>query len=144
MYHAHSTQPNQQSPNERECRRRSSVKTYDKQGTVLRLETTLNDMRGLKVFRRRAEEPQGKREWLPLRKGVANMSCRAQLSHSANRRYLEALSKIDAHTPLSRVADKLCQPAWDERGRRDRALNPLASEDAQLLESEMPSSTTAR
>ncbi len=113
---------------------RNSLKMYDKQGTVLRVETTLNDVRGLKVFRRRADQPQGERQWLPLRKGVADTSRRAQLSHSANRRYLEALSKIDAHTPLSRLADKLCQPTWDERGRRHRALNPLAPEDAQLLE----------
>lgn len=113
---------------------RNTLKMYDKQGTVLRVETTINDVRGLKVFRHRTEKPQGEREWLPLRKGVADMSRRVQLSHSANRRYLQALSKIDAHTPLSRVADKLCQPAWDERGRRHRALNPLASEDAQLLE----------
>jgi hypothetical protein len=112
---------------------RNSLKMYDKQGSVLRVETTLNDVRGLKVFRHRADQPQGQREWLPLRKGVADMSRRVQLSHSANRRYLQALSKIDAHTPLSRVADKLCQPAWDERGRRHRALNPLAAEDAQLL-----------
>jgi len=112
---------------------RNTLKMYDKQGTVLRVETTINDVRGLKVFRHRTEMPQGEREWLPLRKGVADMSRRVQLSHSANRRYLEALSKIDAHTPLSRVADKLCQPTWDERGRRHRALNPLAPADAQLL-----------
>jgi hypothetical protein len=112
---------------------RNTLKMYDKQGTVLRVETTLNDVRSLKVFRRRADQPPGQREWLPLRKGVADMSRRVQLSHSANRRYLQALSKIDAHTPLSRVADALCQPAWDKRGRRHRALNPLAAEDAQLL-----------
>ncbi|MCK4343589.1 MAG: hypothetical protein KAY37_17895 [Phycisphaerae bacterium] len=69
------------------------------------METTLSYVRGLKVFRRRAEKPQGEREWLPLRKGVADMSRRTQLSHGANRRHLQALSKIDAPTPLSRVVN---------------------------------------
>lgn len=77
-------------------------------------------------------KPQGQCQWLPLRKGVADMSRGAQLSHPANRRYLQALSKIDAGTPLYRVADKLFRPVWDERGRRHRALDPLAAEDAQL------------
>ena len=113
---------------------RNSVKMYDKYGTVLRVETTINDVRGLRVFRRPADEPQGQRQWLPLRKGVADMARRSQLSHAANGRYLEALSAIDADTPLSRVADKLCRPVQDGRGRRHRALNPLASDDAQLLQ----------
>lgn len=63
--------------------RRNSVKMYDKYGTVLRVETTLNDVQGLRVFRRPADDPQGERQWLPLRKGVADMTRRAQLSHAA-------------------------------------------------------------
>ena len=113
---------------------RNSVKMYDKQGTVLRVETTLNDVRGLQVFRRPADQPHGERQWRPLRKGVADMARRAQLSHGANGRYLQALCTIDADTPLSRVADTLCRAVQDERGRRHRALNPLAPDDADLLQ----------
>jgi hypothetical protein len=31
------------------------------------------------------------------------------------------------------LADQLCQPVKDERGRRRRALNPFSPEDANLL-----------
>lgn len=113
---------------------RNSVKRYDKYGTVLRVETTLNDVQGLRVSRRPPDQPQGTRPRLPLRQGVADMTRRAHLSHAANRRDLEARSTIDADTPLSRVADPLCRPVRDTRGRRHRALHPLAPDDAQLLQ----------
>jgi hypothetical protein len=112
---------------------RNSVKMYDKQGTVLRVETTLNDVRGLKVFRTKQDEPDGTRQWLPLRKGVADMSRRAQLSQAANGRYLESLATVEAEIPLKDLAEKLCRPV-EEGSRRYRALNPFSPEDAKLLE----------
>jgi hypothetical protein len=112
---------------------RNTLKIYDKFGQVLRVETTINEVRSLKVFRRKDGQPEGPRQWLRLRKAVADMPRRAALSHSANGRYLEALSTVSAHTPLSRLADKLCRPVHDHRGRRRRALNPLSPEDGELL-----------
>jgi hypothetical protein len=112
---------------------RNTLKMYDKQGTVLRVETTLNDVRGLTVFRTKQDDPDGPRQWLPLRKGVADMSRRAQLSQAANRRYLESLAAVDAETPLKDLADKLCRPV-QEGSRRYRALNPFSPDDAKLLE----------
>jgi len=46
---------------------RNTLKMYDKQGTVLRVETTLNDPQGLKVYRSKQDDPKGPKEWLPLR-----------------------------------------------------------------------------
>lgn len=112
---------------------RNTLKMYDKQGTVLRVETTLNDVRGLKVFRSKDDDPKGPRQWLPLRKGVADMSRRAQLSQAANARYLERLASVDAETTLKDLAERLCRPVQDG-ARRYRALNPLSLEDANLLE----------
>jgi hypothetical protein len=112
---------------------RNTLKMYDKFAQVLRVETTLNEARSLKVFRRKDGQTQGPRQWLRLRKAVADMSRRAALSHSANGRYLEAFSAVTSQAPLSRLAEKLCRPVFDERGRRHRALNPFAPEDAQLL-----------
>jgi hypothetical protein len=48
----------------------NSVKMYNKQGSVLRIETTLNDVRELKSPRRR--ERDGQVVWQPMRKGVAD------------------------------------------------------------------------
>jgi hypothetical protein len=51
---------------------RNSVKLSDKQGSVLRVETTINDPYGLKVFRPREGDAGGELAWRPMRKGVAS------------------------------------------------------------------------
>ena len=57
---------------------------YNKQPTLLRVETTFNDGRGLKVYRPKQDDPQEKPQWLPLRKTVADLPRRAQLSQASN------------------------------------------------------------
>jgi hypothetical protein len=109
----------------------NSIKMYDKQGSVLRVETTINDAHDLKVFRPKEGDPQGKREYRKLRKGVADLRRRAQLCQSANRRYLDSMAAADSSTPLKTFTDVLSQPV-QQNGRRSRALNPLGS-DASLL-----------
>src|SRR5260370_37398 len=47
----------------------NSVKTYDKQASVLRVETTLNEPRDLKVYRPKEGDEHGDKQWRPLRKG---------------------------------------------------------------------------
>ncbi len=56
---------------------RNTLKMYDKFGQVLRVETTLNEVRSFKVFRRKDRQPEGPRQWLRLRKSVADMPRRA-------------------------------------------------------------------
>jgi len=112
---------------------KNTVKLYDKQGSVLRVETTLNEVKGMKSFRPKASDPAGPCLWQPMRKSVVEMTRRTELSQASNDRYLEALATLPTDTPLSRAAGKLCRPVVVE-GRRHRAFNPLAPEDAQLLE----------
>jgi hypothetical protein len=112
---------------------RNTVKMYNKEPTVLRVETTLNDGRGLMVYRTKQNAPNGKRQWLELRKTVFDLPRRAQLSHSANERYIEALSTITAETPLSQLTDQLCRPV-EMNGRRHRGLRPFDPEEVQLLQ----------
>ena len=111
----------------------NSVKMYDKQGQVLRVETTIHDARGLKVYRPAASSPEGELKWQPLRKGVADLHRRCELSQAANARYLEALSAVASSTPVAELSGPLCQRVVKE-GRRYRALNPLGEADAGLLE----------
>lgn len=111
---------------------KNTVKMYNKQPTVLRIETTLNDGRGLKVYRTKHDDPEGKPQWLDLRKTVLDLPRRVELSQSANNRYLEALSTIAADIPLSKLTDKLCQ-AVEVNGRRHRGLRPFDPEEVQLL-----------
>jgi hypothetical protein len=111
---------------------RNTIKLYDKQGSVLRAETTVNEVKGFKSYRTKADDPEGPRTWRPMRKGVAEMTRRAELSQASNERYLEALGGLPTDTPLCRVSAKLCRAVVVE-GRRYRGLNPLGA-DAGLLE----------
>jgi len=109
----------------------NTVKLYDKQGLVLRVETTLNRVSDLKVYRPKEGDEQGQKDWRPLRKGVADLHRRAEVSHKANERYLEALAATASPQRLQEVAEPLCRPV--RRPQRARALNPLSSADAALL-----------
>ena len=110
----------------------NSIKMYDKQGTVLRVETAINAARDLREYRGSERNPS-KKYWRPLRKGVSALSRRADLSQAANERYLNALSAVN--TPI-RLAE-MCAPYGKPRrwsGKRVRALNLLGADDAALLE----------
>jgi hypothetical protein len=111
----------------------NSVKMYDKQGSVLRIETTINDPSDFKVYRRKESDKDGNLSWLPLRKGIADLMRRAEVSQSSNNRYLDALASAQNTTPLKDLTDRLCRSVmWN--GKRFRALNPYSPEDASLLE----------
>ena len=108
------------------------IKLYDKEGSNLRVETTINDPRDFKVLRRKAGDDHGDLAWRALRKGVADLHRRAQVSEAANRRYLQALSGAQDTVSLGALTEKLCRPTiW--KGQRLRALNPYAPEDLALL-----------
>ncbi len=111
----------------------NSIKMYDKQGSVLRVETTINQPRDMKVYRPKEGDEGGKKDWRYLRKGVADLWRRGQLCQGANERYLTALSAADHPTPLGQLTQSLCRPTtWVHK--RVRGLNPLADPDAALLQ----------
>jgi hypothetical protein len=106
---------------------RNSVKMYNKAGSILRVETTLNDMRDLRAPRM----VNGQLRWERMRKGVGDIARRAEVSAASNRRYLEALAAVATPVPLKTLTDGLSRPVtW--QGRRERGLN-LLGEDAALL-----------
>lgn len=110
----------------------NTLKMYNKQGSVLRIETTINNTRDMKVFRRPETEPEGKLAWRRLRKGVADIPRRVEVSQVANERCLQSLAAVDTDASLEELTKPLCQPVmW--QGRRARALNPWSVEDGQLL-----------
>jgi hypothetical protein len=109
---------------------RNSVKMYDKAGCVLRVETTLNDVRDIQTPR----VIEGKKVYKRMRKGVADIGQRAEVSAASNRRYIHALSKVKTPTPLKTVTQELSRPTrWKKQSVR--GLNLLGDEDATLLES---------
>jgi hypothetical protein len=148
----------------------NSIKMYDK-GSVLRVETLIRDPGDFKVFRPAEGNPDGPMDWRPLRKGIADLHRRAEVSQAANSRYLQALSAVQDKRELRELVEPLCSPTMEParqrpvtpapaeaapaeavpaedsttpqqdqdtatkvRPRRVRALNPLAKQDAALLE----------
>ena len=110
---------------------RNSIKLYNCLN-VLRPETTIHDAEDLKVFRTPETRPHAPMAWYPLRRGVADLYRRAQISRAANDRYLTALAAASITTPLAQEAVNVCRPVRREQ-RRHRALNPFDTADAQLL-----------
>lgn len=110
----------------------NSVKLYDKQGSILRVETTMNDPTDFKVYRRREADPDGARAWRPLRRGIADLHRRAKVSQASNERYLDALAAFDTTVPVSKLVRNVCRPTtW--KACRFRALRPWAEPDMTLL-----------
>jgi hypothetical protein len=113
----------------------NSIKMYDCD-RVLRIETTINNPDDFRVFRPKQGGPEEDKAWRPLRKGVADLYRRAEVSQAANERYAAAATALQDTTPLSEWAEPLCRRApapGKNRQLKVRALNPMASEDAALL-----------
>ena len=68
-----------------------------------------------------------------MRKGIADLYRRAQVSQKVNERYLDALAQTDDSTTLDQLIGRLHRPAV-YRGKRVRALRPFAADDRSLLQ----------
>jgi hypothetical protein len=111
----------------------NSIKVYDKGGSILRIETTINKPGAYRSYRPSELEPEGEKQWRVMRRGVADMYRRAEVSQAANDRYAEALAALDTTTPVGRLAAMVCRPV-SKSGKRYRALRPFSVEDHKLLE----------
>jgi len=110
----------------------NSVKAYDKEGHILRIETTINNARGFKVYRPKEGDRSGELDWRPMRKGIADLHRRAQVSQAANDRYAGALATVQIKRRLGEVADRICSAVtW--KGARVRGLRPFSPEDHALF-----------
>jgi hypothetical protein len=113
----------------------NALKMYDKEGVVLRIETVIQQPREFWVYR--PKRKQNGREvwgWFPMNKSVTNLHRYAQVSRSANQRYLEALSGVDDPGVGQRQLEQRCSPV-SYQGRRRRALQPLGRDDQALFRS---------
>src|SRR5262249_46238067 len=71
----------------------NSIKLYDK-GSVLRAECMIRQPEDFKVYRAAEGAADGPKAWRPLRHGIADLHRRAEVSQSANERYLDALAAV--------------------------------------------------
>jgi hypothetical protein len=66
------------------------IKMYDKFGSVLRIETVINQPAEFRVRRRVRRKDKRVTEWVPMRKGVAWLFRYRDVSLKCNMRYLNA------------------------------------------------------
>ena len=109
----------------------NSVKRYDKQGNLLRIETTRNDPYSFTAYRPKENDPQGPRQWRYLRKGVADTERRAEICQGVKDRYREALASWDREVPVQQLVASVCRPTRWKR-RPVRALQPWSVLDQEL------------
>ncbi len=109
----------------------NSLKAYDKKGCILRVEATVKTPRDMKVFRH-SEGKAGPKRWLRMRKGVADLKRRAELSNKANERYLDALGLLSTGRSLGALVNPLCRSTL-YHGRPVRGLRPWRADEQALL-----------
>ena len=109
----------------------NSIKMYDKQGSVLRVETTLNNPARFRVYRTVRRKERKVKGWYPLRKGIVDLRRRVELSRGANARYLDALALVGDSQPAHRLLDPVSQPVTTPR--RYRALRPISPQESAVF-----------
>jgi hypothetical protein len=110
----------------------NSIKMYDKQGSVLRVETTIVNPKRFRVLREVTRKGELTLAWVPLRKGIMDTARRAEIGRAANERYLQALGVVGAPAPTRQLLDPVSRRIR-RAGRPYRGLRPIDSEDARLF-----------
>jgi hypothetical protein len=106
----------------------NSVKLYDKAGTVLRVETTINRPGEFKVYRK---STSGERKWQPMRKSIYDTRRRSEISQGVNSRLLNALTKTDVDEKFIQLVLPYLNPVFEGKYRA-RGLDPIGK-DRELL-----------
>jgi hypothetical protein len=110
----------------------NGVKFYDKQCSVLRVETTIANARDMKSYRAKEGDPRGSKRWRPMKKGVSDLPRRTEISQKSNERCLESVAAVATEKTVGELTAKDCEPTkW--KNRPVRALNPLGADDLKLL-----------
>jgi hypothetical protein len=114
--------------------KRNWIKMYNKEGSVLRVETIINQPDEFKIRRRVRRQGRHVMAWVPMRKGVAYLPRYRQICTQTNARYLDALAHVDDPTPAIRALDALTARASSPNGRTVRPFNPLSRHDRVVFE----------
>ena len=111
----------------------NSIKMYNKVGSVLRVETTINSTRDFKVFRRPNDDESKEPSYQKMRKGISDLHRRAQVSDASNARYLNYIAAADISQTLRETVGAICSSTIS-KGRRYRGLNPLQNDDFKMFQ----------
>jgi len=107
-------------------------KAYSEMGSVLRgAETTINTVQDFRAYRSKEGGPEEDLQWRSMRKGIADLHRRAEVSQKANERLLNALASVDDSRSVEELTAGIQKPTpWG--GRKVRGLRPWG-DDKELL-----------
>lgn len=107
------------------------LKMYDKKGSVLRIETVINQPRHFRVRRLGTRDGALVDGWFPMAKRITNLPRYAEVTRAANHRYLDALAVVAERTVEADLLHRAADPAA-RNGRRVRGFNPAAKADGDI------------
>jgi len=112
---------------------KNSVKAYDKAGSILRIETTINNVTPFQSYRPPENDSEGEVKWRRMKRGVSDLYRRAEVSQGSNDRYGEALASIDTSRTIGDWASKLSE-GFVKKGKRYRGIKLFEREEMKLFE----------
>jgi len=110
---------------------KNSVKFYNEHN-VLRFEMTMNNPAKFKIHRHvEGQDKSEPKRFIPMRKGIADISVRAAVSHDIVNRFTEQMSSVKNKTPLREVLNPVIKPLI-RNGKKIRSLD-VFGKDLDLL-----------
>jgi len=110
---------------------KNSVKFYNQQN-VLRIETTMNNPSKFKVQRLKEGEAKSvDKQYLPMRKGIADINLRAKVSSSCNKRFSEQLATVSDKTPVGELFNSI-NVSISRNGKKFRGMDITGKDNALL------------
>jgi len=111
----------------------ASIKLYDKQGLVLRIETTVNDVTFFRHYRT-VEHRDGttEKKMAVMQKTIYSLPALVECMSAANRRYLEFISELVDPSAGLRDVEKLSEPVKKD-GRSFPGFNLFSHNDLNFI-----------
>lgn len=111
-----------------------SIKMYNKAGSVLRIEITINNVSKIKVYRD-VEQRNGEtvHKLAPMKKSIYSMEHVIRYSQAAISRYLDFLAKMNSTDKGNKQLRQLTERKT-EKNRNYKGFNPFNSEESSIFE----------
>jgi len=110
---------------------KNSLKMYNEQN-VLRFEFTMNDPTRFRIHRTVEGSDSDKKKFLPMRKGIADINVRTQISSSRINSFTEQIATFEEDISVGEILSKVNKPIASN-GKRYRGLD-VAGKDLALLQ----------
>ena len=108
----------------------NSLKLYNELN-VLRFECTINEPDKFRVFRTVSGDDSGEKKRLSMRKGIADINVRTQVSSSCIKNLTEQVATLEDDSTVAEIISKVSNPV-KSKGKRYRALD-VTGKDLELL-----------